>query len=299
MNIALVTYQDQGAYHQTSVENEDDLLINFLNSRGLSVEKTIWNNQEVNWEKYDLVILKSPWDYFNLIEDFYEWLNLLKSKNVKVLNPADTLKWNADKHYLIDIEQAGLSVTPSIFLAKGTKANLQQYFKHFKVDTLICKPVVSGGSKNTFKITLNNLDEFEQKIDLLLSHEEFIIQPFLSEIETRGEWSFIFFGGNFSHALLKKVKANDFRVQTQFGGTIHLHTPLPSLLNSAQEYIDRFAKNCLYARVDGAIVNDKFILMELELIEPFLFLETNPHSLENYYRALSKMITSNITSHSH
>jgi glutathione synthase/RimK-type ligase-like ATP-grasp enzyme len=286
MNIALVTYQDKGAYNTINVNNEDDTLINFLNSKGLAITKEIWNDEKVKWENYDLAILKSPWDYFDLIEDFYAWLNKLQKLNIKLLNPIDIVKWNADKHYLKDIEDAGLMVTPSIFLTKGDKVNLQDYFIKLESQKIIVKPSVSGGSKNTFKVTAANANEINEKLKSLIEIEDFIVQPFLTAIEETGEWSFVFFGGNFSHALLKKAAEGDFRVQATFGGTVHPQQPPQNLVNSAQKYVNQFAKECLYARVDGTIVNNSFMLMELELIEPFLFLNTNQHAMEKYYNAL-------------
>jgi glutathione synthase/RimK-type ligase-like ATP-grasp enzyme len=290
MNIALVTYQDKGIYTSPTVENEDDTLLKFLQFKGLKIEKVIWNDPAVDWGNYDLAILKSPWDYFDLIEDFYVWLAKLKSKNVKLLNPNDIVKWNADKHYLLDIEKAGLKVTPSVFFTKGDKVSLSDYFTQLQTQKLIIKPAVSGGSKNTFKVTPANADEISEKINSLLKTEDFIVQPFLTEIEENGEWSFIFFGGKFSHALLKKAKAGDFRVQHSFGGTIHRQQPAQHLLASATKYVDQFAKGCLYARVDGAIVDNEFMLVELELIEPFLFLDTEEKALENYYQALMALL---------
>jgi len=290
MNIALVTYNDNGAYHNQTSENEDDLLINYLQRKEFTIEKAIWNNPEVNWESYDLVLLKSPWDYFNMIGDFYQWLTAMENKNVKLINPITIIKWNADKHYLKDIEEGGLKIAPCIFLEKGKKVNLNEYFFKLNTEILIVKPAVSGGSKNTFKINAQNVEEVNQQLQLLVQVEDFIVQPFLKEIEDDGEWSFLFFGGKFSHALLKKAKTGDFRVQPIFGGTVHPQVPPIELLKKAQQYVDQFAKDCLYARVDGVIVNQQFLLMELELIEPFLFLETNKKSLVNYYQALQNFI---------
>lgn len=290
MKIAFVTYQDNGKYHVINVQNEDDTLIDFLKSKGLNITKEIWNDEKVDWENYDLAIIKSPWDYFDLIEDFYAWLAQLESKNVRLLNPIDIVKWNADKHYLNDIQKAGLRITPSIFLTKGDKINLNEYFEKFKTEKIIVKPVVSGGSKNTFKVTAANADEINEKLKSLIEIEDFIIQPFLTEIEEEGELSFLFFNGKFSHALLKKAAKGDFRVQATFGGTVHPQNPNQELIETVQKYVDQFAKGCLYARVDGAIVNDEFVLMELELIEPFLFLETGEKALENYYEALIRLI---------
>ena len=290
MKIALVTYHDNGKYHNINVANEDDTLLSFLKSKGLNITKEIWNDSKVKWEDYHLVILKSPWDYFDLIEDFYAWLADIKDKKIRLLNPIDIVKWNADKHYLQEIEKAGLKITPSIFIVKGDEINLMSYFKLFNTDTFVIKPCVSGGAKNTFKVAASNINEITLTITQLIKNEDIIIQPFLREIEEDGEWSFLFFNGKFSHAILKKSKEGDFRVQAIFGGTVNPQDPPLHYLNSAQLYVDQFAQNCLYARVDGTIINGEFYLMELELIEPFLFLADHEDSLTNYYEALKQLI---------
>lgn len=289
MKIALVTYQDKGKYHLINVANEDDTLLDFLKSKGYHITKEIWNDAEVKWENYDLLILKSPWDYFDLIEDFYKWLTKLENQKVRLLNPISIVKWNADKHYLQEIEKAGLKVTPSIFLSKGDQINLANYFQLFNTQQLIVKPCVSGGSKNTFKVTAKNVEEITATLAQLILNEDFIIQPFLKEIEEHGEWSFLFFNGKFSHAILKKAKKGDFRVQASFGGTVHAKNAPLTYLNSAQLYVNQFAKGCLYTRVDGTIINGEFYLMELELIEPFLFLAEHQDSLTSYYEALQQL----------
>lgn len=290
MKIALITYQDKGAYASPTAVNEDDKLLEFLQQKGLNMEKVIWNDTRIKWENYDLAILKSPWDYFDLIADFYDWLEMLRTKNIRLLNPTAIVKWNADKHYLQDIKAKGLSITPSIFLEKESSVNLAHYFGEFKAEKLIVKPCVSGGAKNTFKVTRANVDEINVKLEALIHEEAFIVQPFLTEIEESGEWSFLFFDQKFSHALLKKAKSGDFRVQHAHGGSIHPQQAPRQLLKTAQRYVDQFASNCLYARVDGTVVNGDFLLMEMELIEPFLFLDTDPDSFERYHQALIKLI---------
>ncbi|MFP5081786.1 RimK family alpha-L-glutamate ligase [Pedobacter sp. JCM 36344] len=291
MNIALVTYKDKGAYHAINVSNEDDLLTDFLHSKGIAVTKEIWNDPDVIWEKYDLAIIKSPWDYFDLIADFYSWLEDMEKRNVRLLNPFSILKWNADKHYLKDIEQAGLRVTPTIFLSQGQKVELADYFQTFKTYKIIVKPVVSGGAKNTFKVTPVTANEHTIKVNQLLQNEDFIVQPFLKEIEEVGEWSFLFFGAEFSHAVLKKAAGGDFRVQSTFGGTVHKEKPSQELIGKARAYVTSFAKDCLYARVDAAVVDGDLVLVELELIEPYLFLDTNEMALDHYHQALLKLIS--------
>ncbi|WP_412465747.1 ATP-grasp domain-containing protein [Pedobacter sp. KLB.chiD] len=288
--IALITYLDQGAYDSITVESEDDKLLNFLKEKGLNIEKVIWNDTYINWEEYSIAILKSPWDYFDLIEDFYTWLDLLETKKVKLLNPIDVVRWNSDKRYLKEIETAGLKIIPSIFINKQDRLTLKHYFEKFNTNRLIVKPCISGGAKNTFRVTINDVDALAPKLNQLLQEEDFIIQPFLPEILESGEWSFIFFNGTYSHSLIKKAKAGDFRVQPAHGGSVHPQNPDHELIATAQQYIDLFAKNCLYARVDGTFANGEFLLMELELIEPFLFLNTATESYDRYYKALKELI---------
>jgi len=290
MNIALVTYLDKGAYDSATVESEDDKLLNFLQEKGLNTEKVIWNDQQVNWEDYSLAILKSPWDYFDLIEEFYIWLDELEEKKVKLLNPIEVVRWNANKQYLQEIEAAGLKITPSFFIQNKESVNLEHFFEKFNTNKLIVKPCVSGGAKNTFKVTVDNVTEVNQKLNLLIQEEDFIIQPFLPEILENGEWSFIFFNGAYSHSLIKQAKPGDFRVQPAHGGSVHPQKPSEDLIAIAERYVTLFAKNCLYARVDGTFVNGEFLLMELELIEPFLFLNTDPQNYERYYKALMDLM---------
>ncbi|MDQ0638040.1 glutathione synthase/RimK-type ligase-like ATP-grasp enzyme [Pedobacter sp. W3I1] len=290
MNIALVTYLDKGAYDSATVESEDDKLLNFLKEKGLNIEKVIWNDRDINWADYSLAILKSPWDYFDLIEEFYRWLDQLDAKKVKLLNPIEVVRWNANKQYLREIEAAGLKVTPGFYIQNKESVNLEHFFKKFNTNKLIVKPCVSGGAKNTFKVTLDNVNEVNQKLNLLIQHEDFIIQPFLPEILESGEWSFIFFNGVYSHSLIKQAKPGDFRVQPAHGGSVHQQKPGEELVATAQQYVTLFAKDCLYARVDGTFVNGEFLLMELELIEPFLFLNTEPENYERYYKALKELI---------
>lgn len=290
MNIALVTYLDQGKYNSTTVEGEDDKLLNFLKEQGLNIEKVIWNDPEVNWEHFQVAILKSPWDYFDLIEAFHKWLDLLEDKNVKLLNPIDTVRWNTDKHYLNEIHNAGLAIMKSFFINRNEMVVLQDFFKKFDTDKLIVKPCVSGGAKNTFKVTSENVTEVNEKLNFLLEQEAFIIQPFLPEILEIGEWSFIFFNGVYSHSLIKQAKPGDFRVQPAHGGSVIPQNPDQEIIETAAKYVNQFAEKCLYARVDGTFVDGKFLLMELELIEPFLFLNTDIENYERYYKALLELI---------
>jgi glutathione synthase/RimK-type ligase-like ATP-grasp enzyme len=288
VKIAYVLYRNQGSYHP-DLEAENNGLLQFLRDQGLHIYPEIWDDPDVDWAGYDLAILKAPWDYFDKIDRFYAWLATLERLGVRLLNPAPRVRWNADKHYLADVAAAGLPVTPGVFLERGATADLTPYFPHFDTDRLIVKPCVSGGSKNTFALCREEVSAVAGRLAVLLPGEAFLVQPFIPQIEEEGEWSLLFFNGRFSHALLKKPVAGDFRVQQHFGGTIHPATPPAGLLAQAAKYVARFAQGCLYARVDGVRARGAFLLMELEIIEPFLYLLSHPDSYRNYYRALQEL----------
>ncbi len=289
MKIAYILYHNQGSYHP-DLEAENNGLLQFLLDQGLDIHSEIWDDPDVDWSSYDVAILKAPWDYFEKIDHFYAWLTMLERLGVRLLNPAPRVRWNADKHYLADIGAAGLPVTPSVFLERGAVADLTRYLEHFDTDRLIVKPCVSGGSKNTFALRREEAPAVAERLGTLLQGEAFLVQPFIPQIEEEGEWSLLFFNGRFSHALLKKPVAGDFRVQQHFGGTIHPATPPAGLLAQATQYVAQFAQGCLYARVDGVRTRGAFLLMELEIIEPFLYLLTHPEGYGNYYRALVEMV---------
>jgi glutathione synthase/RimK-type ligase-like ATP-grasp enzyme len=288
MKFALITCSSLGAY-TNNADSEDDLLLAFLRNKGMDIRFEVWTDDQVDWKQYDWLLIKSPWDYFDRIEAFYQWLDRLEDLPVKVLNPTTIVRWNADKSYLKDIELAGIPVIPTLWIEKGQAFEAETFFSQLQTDHLIVKPRVSGGAKNTFSIRRSEVGQYTEKLNALFQAETFMAQPFLPEIQTKGEWSFLFFKGVYSHCVLKTSREGDFRVQHYLGGSIHPKEAPPYLLAQATRVVEQFASDCLYARVDGVEIDGKLWLMELELIEPFLFLFTHPQSMDNYHRALCQL----------
>lgn len=288
MKIAFVGYR--GTAQFSPIEEENILLLEYLQAKGLQIQKEVWDDPSVDWKQYELVVLKAPWDYFDKYERFLQWLDQLEQLKVPMLNSSATIRWNSDKHYLQEIAATGLPVIPFEMIEKGEKPSLSDYFKHFKSERLIVKPAVSGGAKNTFSFTREEVPALTLTLHDLLKQEAFLVQPFIPEIQEEGEWSFVFFNGQFSHCLLKKAKSGDFRVQHVHGGSVHPQEPPAALLEQARRYVTFFAKDCLYARVDGVQLKGIFSLMELELIEPYLYLSGCPQSYENYFQGLQALI---------
>ncbi|MEG0928875.1 ATP-grasp domain-containing protein [Chryseobacterium sp.] len=289
MKITIVGYKKEERLSQGVVNDEDTELINFLSSKGLDVVPTIWNDDKVDWSSFSVAIIKSPWDYHNHLQEFLHWLQYIESLGVKVLNPVEIIKWNSDKHYLKDIAEKGLPVIPAEYLEKDSIFDTH-FFDLFNTDKLVVKPCVSAGAQNTVTVSKSNFDERSSEINQLLKEQDYMVQPFVEEIKT-GEWSFLFFNGKYSHCSLKTPKQGDFRVQHYHGGSISYPTPEPLHIEQAGAYLKSLSQSTLYARVDGVLINNSFYLMELELIEPYLFLNGDHHLLENYYEALMELVS--------
>ncbi len=168
----------------------------------------------------------------------------------------------------------------------GSEVNLDAYFADWQTENIIIKPVISGGAKNTWKLTPTQVTAFTPQLNALLQEEAFLVQPFLPQVNTEGEWSLLYFNGQFSHCVLKVPPAGDFRVQHYYGGAIVPRTPPDFVQEYGSKLVKQFAPGCLYARVDGLVVAGTFRLTELELIEPMLYLQENEALYENYYQAL-------------
>lgn len=290
MTIALVTCETLAQYAAPNVDDEDNLLTRHLRALGHHVEPRIWSNPAVDWRSYDAVVLKSPWDYFDRVQEFYVWLDRIEALGVRLLNPVATVRWNADKKYLLDMQQAGVRIVPTQWLTKGTTFDAESLFAALSTDRMVVKPAISGGAKNTFDLMLPEAQRRAPELTELLRHEDFLAQPFQPEIQTQGEWSLIYLGGEYSHCVLKTPKAGDFRVQHYLGGGIEPQEAPVHLRATADQIVRDFAKNCLYARVDGVDANGELLLMELELIEPFLYLASDENSLTRYEQALSRIL---------
>jgi glutathione synthase/RimK-type ligase-like ATP-grasp enzyme len=289
MRIAFITYSGAVKYSAANGFNEHKDLLPYLRSKGLDIEQEIWDDPAVKWSEYDVALLKTPWDYHEKIEAFTSWLALLESLNIRLLNDYATVRWNMDKHYLKDVSAAGYDVIPSLFLERGWKGDLAALFGKLNAGSIIVKPCISGGSKNTVVVHADDAVDAYAGVVNLLSRGDYIVQPLMKAVED-GEWSYLFFNGRHSHTILKKPAPGDFRVQQIYGGTIEPLFPTEAEISQAASYVQRFAKNSLYARVDGLMVNGRFMLMELELIEPFLYLSYDENAVENYCRALAECL---------
>lgn len=260
--------------------DEDKLLALALEKRGLKVTRTNWDNPEFNWAETKYVIFRTPWDYFSRYNEFAPWLEKA-AKVTKFINPLDIIYWNIDKHYLIDLEKAGINIPPAIFIEPGDKRPLSEIAASVNWNEFILKPAISGGAWHTYRLNKESVKEHEKIFNELVEDKSMLLQEFQDAITQKGEMSFIVLGGKFTHAVLKKVKGSDFRVQDQFGGTVHDYSPDADEIKFAEHVVECSRPDIAYARVDVMRDNrGELSLIELEAFEPSLWFAKHPRTAE-------------------
>jgi len=254
-----------------NVLNEDGLLIEALNNLGLKTIKKDWNDSNFNWNSTKTAVFRSTWDYFDKFSIFQNWLSQVQNK-CALINSYEQIKWNLDKHYLQDLKNWSLPIPKSVFINKMSGTKLKDIATNMKWNHIVVKPTVSGAAKNTFQLKDQEIENFQTNWIRLTNEEDFIVQEFQKNIIKSGEIAVMLFGGKYSHAVLKKAKKGDFRVQDDFGGTVETITPSKEIIDLAEKAIKKLNPTPLYCRVDVILNNqNKAVIIELELIEPELW----------------------------
>ncbi len=240
---------------------DDALAATALRKRGHQVDTVLWTDKGVPWDEYQHLALRSTWDYYLRPDEFRAWVRARR----KLWNPAKTVLWNLDKRYLLELERRGVPIVPTRLIERGPLV--------LEWPEAVLKPAISGGAHRTFRIgaVALSLAEAGRALGEILQGSAAILQPFVPEVARDGEWSLIFFRGVFSHAVLKRPAANDFRTQEAHGALIERAAPPGPVLAAATFALRAAAQETLYARVDGVWARGAFLLMELELIEPSLY----------------------------
>lgn len=267
----------------------DQQLIPELVKHNHTAKAVIWNDKTINWRDFDYLIFRNTWDYFEKETEFNLWLDQIEKLGIKTLNPIEVIKKNKHKFYLREMEKQGVTILPTIFIDKTNQLNLAEIIPlHWK--KAVIKPAFSAGSYLTEVFDVTDIQEINKKYATTASEQEFLLQEFISEIQTLGETSFIFFDKKFSHAVNKKPTDGDFRVQSQFGGKYNLIHPSQELIDKAQKVVNTFDDKLLYARVDGIVIDSELHLMEIECIEPDLYFDISEGTLKKFVASIVELI---------
>ena len=269
---------------------EQELLKSAFESQGLKVDITYWDNPSYEWQQTKSVLFRTVWDYFERFDEFWDWLEQVKTKT-RLINSYELIKWNIDKHYLRDLKNNGIQVVPTYFADRGNNICLQEIANLNDWKHIVIKPAISASAFNTYKITNDEIEQKEQLFHELLQTHDMLVQPFFPTISELGEASLMVFGGKFTHAILKKAKAGDFRVQDDFGGTVHDYNPTQEEIKFAEKVFQSCTSLPIYGRVDIVWDSNKHIyLSELEIIEPELWIRNRPESANKIAEAVNKIL---------
>ncbi len=261
----------------TSQLLEDDrLLAGVLEKRGLKVTRTNWDNPGFKWNETKYVIFRTPWDYFKRYDEFAPWLEKA-AKVTKFINPLDIIYWNIDKHYLLDLQKAGINIPPAFFIEPGDERSLKEITDGIEWNEFILKPAISGGAWHTYRLNIKNISEHATIFKELIKDKCMVLQEFQNTVIETGEVSLMVIGGKFTHAVLKKAKESDFRVQADLGGTVHDYSASGDEIKFAEDVVSKSPLGITYARVDVMKDNrGKLSIIELEAFEPELWLRRYP-----------------------
>jgi glutathione synthase/RimK-type ligase-like ATP-grasp enzyme len=247
---------------------DDAPLLAALERHGVDFHIVTWD-ADVDWRRYDAVLLRTCWDYHLRFAAFYEWVRGLERDGVPVWNGADVVRWNSHKRYLFELEAAGVGIVPGVLLAGGTRVDAAALLGAHGWSKVVVKPAISASAHRT---TIEAGVSVQPALDALLADGDAIVQPYIENVTCDGEWSLLFIENRFSHAIVKRPRPGDFRVQEEWGGSTERVVPPEWLVQQAAAAVRACGFDLLYARVDGFAIDGRLLVGELELIEPQLYL---------------------------
>jgi len=241
-----------------------------LRQRGATVDPVEWTS-DADFAAYDLVLPLIGWGYHQQFTRWQAVLDRFERDNIRIANPVPVLRWNGDKSYLAELHSKGVSTVPSLAFEALDESALERAREAFDSAELVVKPLVSASAHGTFRVGPG--DAFPEQV----RGWRMLVQPWLKDIVNSGEYSLIFFGGEFSHAVSKVPRPGEFRVQPEYGGIIGPCAPPPGSVELGKAALAASPAATTYARVDIVVGNDgQLQVIELELIEPALFMGDVP-----------------------
>jgi glutathione synthase/RimK-type ligase-like ATP-grasp enzyme len=259
---------------------EDQLVRASLEKRGLKVHRTNWDDKHFDWGKTRYALFRTTWDYFDRFQAFNEWLGWVRNKT-KLINPYSLIQWNIDKSYLFELRKKGIPIPPSTFIPAGITKNLMDIVQEHSWDRFILKPAIAGAARHTYLFDKKDVNNYESIFKTLIKVENMILQEYQEQITSKGEITLMMFGSQYSHAVIKKAKAGDFRVQDDFGGSVAPYRASPDSKALALKAIEACPVLPAYGRVDMMWDNhDELCISELELIEPELWFRLHPEAAD-------------------
>lgn len=285
---------------------DDQIAVDQLRQRGYEVAPIVWGCAVNTLHHFNLIVIRSPWDYMDSDENknnFIAWVKHLEQAGLKVCNPSNFMRWMLDKHYLQHLDNEGIAVIPTRYYEIGSHIHLLDIFR--RQGEFILKPCISAAGIGLFHIDTEQAAKLHQnEINIKLQTCSYMEQDFIKEITSSGEWSLIFLGGTYSHAVHKKPGVNSILVHAERGGSLSFsQQPASHLIEFAiSVYNKMFAAlhhatgtvcdpdSILYLRIDIIDTSSGPLLIECEGVEPELFFRAQDNAKEKFYLAVKKIL---------
>lgn len=253
--------------------SEDVALGDALQKQNITNDVVAWDDACVNWNKYNVAILRSAWGYHKKYNKFLQWLNLLDEHDVPLVNDTNMVRWNTDKSIQFEtLKKLKIPIIPYMICTPNT--SLEQAYQNFGTKRLVVKPIVSAGGDNTYAINVFGLESDTQQnfIRQTFKDSKFIVQPFIENI-SGGEYALVFIDGKFSHAVIRFPGVFTDKKQPIYIPKKQVPQKIYDIAVCAAESIKGyFSTSPVYARYD--IVGEE--IMEIELAEPDLMTRNIP-----------------------
>jgi hypothetical protein len=269
---------------------DDELAVLPLARRGIHVDTIPWDRPDVDWRRYALVVIRSTWDYQHDPEAFLATLEGIERAGVRLENGSEIARWNMRKTYLRDLAARGIEIVPTFWRERLAAGELVPLFEELRSDEGVIKPVMSSNAQGAWRLDAERVHGLAPEIEAYFANRPLMMQPFERGIVDEGEYSVMFMNGRHSHTILKTPRRGDFRVQEEHGSEIRLVTPEPALLDAAQAAIAAVGEKLLYARADLVRSNDTFRVMELELVEPSMYLRIDAGAAERFAETIAGLL---------
>lgn len=288
LKLALLT---SNAY-PASMKPDDALLVEALSAQQIEVQSVDWNSPEISWTDFNAVLIYSTWDYYEDPNKFLNLLGEIEGLGVKVYNPSKVVEWNSSKTYLQELKELQLNTIDTLYISSCDLNSIQSRLIEKGWDGCVIKPQVSANGHNTHRFNLASLDS----VQVLFGNGEelLMVQPFAEEILLEGEWSFIFADNEFLHCILKKTPVDNFLVQS--GEKIPVEPDLwmveeaKRIFTTIQQKFATEGLELFHARIDVIRRDGKLFIMEVELIEPSLYLRYFPDSIRRIAEKIARKL---------
>jgi hypothetical protein len=262
-----------------------------LKEKGIEAHILIWDRIETSKlreiaQENGLVLIRCCWGYYLKHEQFRNLMLDLRDNGIEVHNPVETVLWNMHKSYLLDLEKAGITIVPTELRPQGSSVDLAAIAGRTGWKEMIVKPAISASSYETHLISGSFSEAQNAKVRDLVRRGDVLVQKFMKSVLAEGEWSMICLGDGYSFSVLKKPKPGDFRALEEFGGKYKVMKPSAVMVNASRRIKAVVEKNPLYMRIDGVMDGGRFHIMELELIEPHLFMDIHEEGIGHFVDSL-------------